>query len=183
MPWDWTTGKAKWLEYPWVSNPNYKEEMMSIGKGPKSWHRFNTWKIQLDQVSGKSFIFGEGTNPVDFPDYSQTDEQNRIIGMDAVLGRCNIRKKIWSETEGLLADPLDEPSNTYRTYQGSWATNNDVRLRSREMEILGIIDANPHIKIKELCLIYNTTRANILRVLILAKPEELLNSFFILSLS
>lgn len=168
MPWVNENGKGRWVDYPWISDPQYREKMLARGKGPANWYRSNTWQITADEVGPHTFVIGNGTNPVQFPSVIETDDRNRMIREDRILGNQKFRQKIWSETEGLLCDPILQGHQTLNTYKGSWVTKNDVRLRSRETEILGIIAANPGIRISELALIYNTTTRNIYRILMLS---------------
>lgn len=165
MPW---IKGGTWVPFPWV-DPGYKEKAMALGKGPAVWYLFNTWEVQVEQTDGQSFRVGKGTNAFVMPSYMESDDQHRVLEMHSIIRKTSARRqKIWSETEGLMADPLDQSYAAFVTYSGSWCTENDVRLRSREVEILGIIDANPGIKIKELALIYNTTSQNITRILMVA---------------
>lgn len=170
MPWKRNAeGKSVWVDYPWISNPKYAELMKAQGKGPKTWYRHNTWEIQLEQLGQRTFVVGIATKPVELPSYLHADERKRVATAESILGRQSRRAtKIFRETVGLLADPLNEGRSTFDTFKGTWVTANDLRLRARELEILGIISANPGIKFRELALIYNTTKRNILRILMVA---------------
>jgi hypothetical protein len=169
MPWARIPGsnKRKWISPPWITNPDFKAQVMAVGKGPATWYRFNAWEIQVEQLGNRTFRIGEGTNPVELPSYLDYDEKKQALSLQEIVGTSRKRTKIWSETEGLMVDPLIQSPTVRYTYSGSWVTKNDVRLWSRATECLGIIDANPGIKLRTLAGVYNTNTRNIRRILMI----------------
>jgi hypothetical protein len=170
------SNQGRYVSGVWVKDfpPKYTREiakkMRAEGKGPKNWYYKNVSGPDIEQTGRRSFIVGAsaGLKSIEIPNYKMERERQRVLAFNYFLGSGAVRSKIFREGEGLMADPLLQNAATVARFKGTWVSVNDLRLSDRLIEMLGLINANPGIRIMQIANIYNTSALNIRRMVALA---------------
>lgn len=130
------------------------------GRGAPTWHYQNVSVCQVNEVGPNTYQVGNGTKPLII-------HKNRLPRTEATweqFSKARARlSRAWTDGKiDKLPDPQSHTLKELRGLSGSWVNADDLRLRSREIEILGMIAANPaQLSRSTLASIYNTNRANI----------------------
>lgn len=159
----------------WVRNFEEKfdakkaKEMREAGAGPANWYYTNVAEPNIKQVGRRSFVVGkEGMGQIDIPNYKLESERRRVLAFNLFLGSGAVKSKIFREGQGLMADPAKHSALALANFKGTWVSVDDLRRSDRLIEILGLIGANPGIRIRQIANLYNTSNQNIRRMVSLA---------------